>query len=199
VFFTVGFDQTVNSHFMTSILMSRVKRTIFFTVISIFAWILLAGCSGDAAAEALSKISSTDRIIAIDEVLNSPFKDLKHYDTTDLPGASAAVYGFMRSGSEAFDYEVRVYESHAEAVDLGTAFAEEGAGPDAALSEDDAVFKDGVTDRRLAYGADRGAAGPKYGTYVIYENLVILCQGANADQAFERCEFFVSALDGSDS
>ncbi len=170
------------------------RRVATQLVLGGFAWLMLSGCAGGTEQDSLAKISSSGRIITVDEVLESQFKDLKHYDTGELPGASDAIYGFMRSGSNAFDYEVRFYESHERAVELGTSFAEEGAGPSAALSKDDARFKEGVTDRRLAYGADRGAAGPKYGSYVIYENLVVLCQGANADQGIERCAFFVGEL-----
>jgi hypothetical protein len=174
--------------------MKIIKRVVTLFALGGFAWILLSGCTGESDAHTFEKVSSTGRVIVVGEVLDSQFKDLKQYATAELPGASDAIYGFMRSGSDAFDYEVRFYESHEHAVELGTSYAEEGAGPNAAISKDDARFKEGVTDRRLAYGADRGAAGPKYGAYMIYENLVILCQGANADQGMERCEFFVTEL-----
>ncbi len=170
------------------------KRSTALLLFGGLIWTLLSGCSGDQNQDSLTKISSTGRVITVDEVMDSQFRELKQYDTRDLPGASAAIYGFMRSNSDAFDYEVRIYESHEKAVELGTALAEEGSGPDAVLGESNAVFKEGVRDRRLAYGADRGAAGPKYGTYVIYENLVILCQGRETEQSFERCEYFVSEL-----
>lgn len=174
--------------------MSIHRRSTALLLFSGLVWTLLSGCSGDQNQDSLTRISSTGRVITVDEVMASQFKALKQYDTDDLPGASAAIYGFMKSDSDAFDYEVRFYENHVKAVELGTALAEEGSGPDAVLGESDAVFKEGVRDRRLAYGADRGAAGPKYGTYVIYENLVILCQGREAEQSFERCEYFVSEL-----
>lgn len=175
----------------------RFKRTVALFVLGSFVGILLSGCGGGSAEEPFARISTTDRVISLKEVTSSPFRELKAYDTDDLPGAFAAIYGFMKSGSDAFDYEVRIYESHAQAVELGTALADEGTGPDAALSEDDAVFKEGVTDRRLAYGADRGAAGPKYGSYMIYENLIVLCQGAAAPQSLERCEYFISQLNST--
>jgi hypothetical protein len=171
------------------------KRHTAALILTVLAMLVVASCSSESQENSFSRISSTDRIITETEVVGSQFKDLKHYKLDDLPGASAAIYGFMKSGSDAFDYEVRIYESHEQAVDLGTALAGEGAGPGAALTESDAVFKEGVKDRRLAYGADRGAAGPKYGAYMIYENLIVLCQGATYDQSIERCEFFVSELD----
>jgi hypothetical protein len=174
--------------------MKNLRRVVAFLILASFATILFSGCSRGTVSRSLAPVTNSGRIVTVDEVLNSQFKDLKQYDTTDLLGASAAIYGFMKSGSAAFDYEVRFYESHQSAVELGIGFATEGAGPNAAITEDDAVFKEGVKDRRLAYGADRGVAGPKYGTYVIYNNLIILCQGANADQGMERCEFFVAAL-----
>ncbi len=174
--------------------MSIHKRGMALLLFGVFVWTLLAGCSGDQDQDSLTRISSTGRVITVDQVMASPFRKLKEYQTDDLPGASAAIYGFMKSDSDAFDYEVRFYENHVKAVELGTALAEEGSGPDAVLGESDAVFKEGVRDRRLAYRGDRGAAGPKYGGYVIFENLIILCQGREAEQFLERCEYFVSEL-----
>lgn len=175
--------------------MKSLKRTAAFFVLGSFVWVLLSGCSGGSAEEPFARISSTGRVISLNELARSPFKELKAYDTSDLPGAFAAIFGFMKSGSDAFDYEVRIYESHDQAVDLGTALADEGTGPDAALNEGDAVFKEGVRDRRLAWGGTGGPALPKYLSYMIYENLVVLCQGAEVAQSLERCEYFIAQLD----
>lgn len=66
------------------------------------------------------------------------------------------------------------------------------------IAESDAVFKEGARAMRPAYGVDRGVSEPKYAGYIIYENLIILCQGVPADQFLERCSFFVSALHSSE-
>ena len=98
-----------------------------------------------------------------------------------------------------FDYEVRFYESHAEAVEFGTPLAEEGSGRNAVIREDDALYKEGIRDRRVVIGSlvgaiEGGSVGPKYGGYVIYENLILLCQGSGLEQSLERCGLLTKAL-----
>ena len=163
-------------------------------------WLLLLSCTGDSDAESLPQISSSGRIILVDELLATSFKKLREYETDGLPGATAVLHGFLRSGSDAYDYEVRFYDSHTQAVDLGTAMAEEGSGPNAVIKESDAIYKEGIRDRRVVIGGlegniEGGSVGPKYGGYVTYENLVILCQGSNLEQSLERCDLLTGALE----
>ncbi len=100
-----------------------------------FIWTSLLNCSGDAGDDSLSKISTTGRIIEVGEFMDTPFKTLKEYRTDGLPGAIAVIHGFLRRDSDAYDYEVRFYESHDMAVELGISFAEEGSGPNAVIRE----------------------------------------------------------------
>ena len=86
-------------------------------------------------------------------------------------------------------------------MDLGTALAEEGSGPDAVLDDDDATYKEGVKDRRMIVGSGigggaRSGTGPRYGSYAIYGNMVMLCAGAVGEQALDRCEELANALEG---
>ena len=118
-----------------------------------------------------------------------------------LPGATAAIFGFWRIPSgDPIDYEVRFYENHSDAVELGTDLAEEGSGADAVLDDDDATYKEGVKDRRMIVGSGigggaRSGIGPRYGGYAIYGNVIMLCGGAAGEQALERCELLSNALE----
>ncbi len=129
------------------------------------------------------------------------FKQSRSYDLEGLPGASAAIYGFWRiAAGDPIDFEVRFYANHADAVELGTALAEEGSGPDAILDSDEATYKEGIKDRRMIVGSGigggaRSGTGPRYGSYAIYGNIVMLCGGAAGEQALERCEELANALD----
>ena len=168
-----------------------------------FIWTSLLNCSGDAGNDSLSKTSTTGRIIEVGEFMDTPFKTLKEYRTDGLPGAIAVIHGFLRRDSDAYDYEVRFYESHDMAVELGISFAEEGSGPNAVIRERDAVYKEGIKDRRVVTGAlagaiEGGSVGPKYGGYVIYENLILLCQGFEFEQSFKRCNLLTDILRTTD-
>ena len=138
-------------------------------------------------------------LIILDEI---GFKKSRSYDLEGLPGASDAIFGFWRIASgDPIDYEVRFYSNHADAVELGTALAEEGSGPDAVLDDDDATYKEGVKDRRMIVGSGigggaRSGTGPRYGSYAIYGNMVMLCAGAVGEQALDRCEELANALEG---
>ena len=172
----------------------------------------LAAC-GSAASEEESaapqrgtfqKILSSDRVFAADDLLDAGFKKSRRYDVEGLPEATGALSGFW--GLDPYsrkEFEVRFYVSHADAVEYGTAMAEEASGDDAELDEDTATWKEGIKDRkRLASGGSSdlaawsGSVKPKYGDYSIFANMVILCEGLDAAQSMETCASFVEALRG---
>jgi hypothetical protein len=166
-------------------------------------WALLSSCTGDSGNNPLPRISTSGRIIVVDELLETPFKKLREYATDGLPGATKVIHGFLRDGSDAYDYEIRFYESHDKAVEFGTSLAEEGSGPNAVIKERDAVYKEGIKDRRVVIGGlegaiEGGSVGPKYGGYVIYENLILLCQGFELEQSLERCNRLTNVLQSPD-
>ena len=177
------------------------RHVLAFIALLTLSAIFIAGCgSGQSEDEVFPQISDPGTVFTLDDVLATPYKELNNYSTDELPGASGASYGFMRIGAgEPYDYEIRVYDSHKAAVDEGTAMALEGSGEDAILSEDDATFKEGIKDRRTiigggAGGGARSGIGPKFATYAIFGNLVLLCQGSDAETSLERCGLMANAL-----
>ena len=163
--------------------------------------IFIAGCgSGSSEDELFPQISDPSTIFTLDDVLATPYKELNNYSTDELPGATDASYGFMRIGDgDPYDFEIRVYESHQEAVNQGTAMALEGTGENAILSEDDATFKEGIKDRRTIIGGGvgggaRSGIGPKFASYAIFGNIVMLCQGSDSETSLERCGLMANAL-----
>ena len=131
------------------------------------------------------------------------FRVSREYKLDGLEGATAALYGFWRiPDGDPVDFEIRIYPSHADAVDLGMALADEGSGADAVLDADEAQYDEGIRDRRMIIGqgtggGGRSGTGPRYGDYAIYGNIVMLCQGAAVEQALDRCRQFAMALDGA--
>lgn len=170
------------------------------TVICVAA--LLAGCgSGGESRAQFQRVQDTGATLSPQSLFAAGFKESKSYEVDGLPGAKAAIFGFWRpAGEDPLDYEVRIYDSHSEAVNLGTVPAEEGTGADAVLDESAASFKPGVRDRRTIIGSGAGGGarsgiGPKYADFVIYNNLLILCPGGQPEQAHERCADLIAALE----
>ena len=171
--------------------------------------LMLAACGSDgggdgrAADVGFQQVMDVETTFTADDLDKIGFKKSRSYDLEGLPGASAAIFGFWRiSSGDPIDYEVRFYATHSDAVELGTALADEGSGPDAVLDVDDAAYKEGVKDRRMIVGSGvgggaRSGTGPRYGSYAIYGNITMLCGGAAGEQGLERCEELANALEQS--
>ena len=102
-------------------------------------------------------------------------------------------------GDDTADFELRFYPSHEIAVSQGEALAKEVSGPDAAVTEADSTWKVGVNDRRTSGFTISGGGGSlavKYGDYMIYGNVILLCQGRESAQSLERCDQLVKAALG---
>ena len=164
-----------------------------------------AGAPGAAVAPegVFEKITPLDRVYAFDDLTAAGFRESKEYDVEGLTGATGAWFGWWSPGGGApVDIEVRFYESHEDAVELGTSFAEEASGDDAIINSNDATWKKDVRDRRSVIGGVEGGgarsgAAPKYGDYAIFANMVMLCEGTTSDHSLERCESLVDALRGT--
>jgi len=163
--------------------------------------------SGDTAAEAgpggataFQKVTPSDRIFTLDDFTAVGFRKSREYDVEGLTGATGAWFGWWEpDGDDPVDYEVRLYASHEDAVALGTSFAEEASGEDAVLNSNDATWKGDVRDRRsiiggVPGGGARSGAGPKYGDYAIFGNMVLLCEGTTEDHSLERCAGLIAAV-----
>jgi hypothetical protein len=170
--------------------------------------ITLAACgSSDAAQSQIDEfiqITPAERIFTIDDFKAVRFKTNTEYDVTDLPGATSAWFGFWTpSGTVAKEYEIRFYESHADAIEFGTSYAIEGSGETALLDEEDATWDEGLKDRRAYFSAPAshgsGSVQPLYGGYAIYGNMVMLCEGANQEHSLGHCAALVTAIELPDA
>lgn len=162
------------------------------------------GSDGDGAGDGeFMQITPHDTTFTRADIEATGYKVQREYDLDGLEGATAAYYGFWRiPDGDPIDFEVRLYPSHADAVELGVSLADEGSGTDAALDAEDAVYKEGIRDRRMVVGlgpggGGRSGRGPRYGDYAVYGNVVLLCQGAAVVQALERCRQFAEAIDAA--
>ncbi len=142
-----------------------------------------------------SRVLPRDGLLSTDDLVNLGFKSGKEYDVSTLPGGVEAGLLYWRVDNIAVEYEARFYGSHEDAVSLGTAPAEEGSGEDAIIDVDDAVYKEGIRDRRKVFDYPNSTIRPKYGTYGIYGNMVVLCEGKDVAEAWNRCSALFKALD----
>ena len=152
------------------------------------------GVPDASEVEVETRIFNRDVMLSSDDLVSLGLKPGKKYDVSTLPGGVEARLLYWRVNNVAVEYEARFYETHEDAVTLGTTPAEEGSGEDAILDSDNAVYKEGIRDRRTIFDF-RGAPKPKYGAYAIYGNMVVLCEGRDDAEGWNRCSALTEALD----
>ena len=181
----------------------RAISVIFFLFATLLPILIILGCSSNSEAadskSSVTKIENIYRILTIEDLENAGWKRGKTYDVNGLTGAKAAYVGFWAPpGLNNLNYEIRVYPDHKSAVEQGAPFAEDASGANASLSSGDALWSEGVRDRRMIVGGgSRGSQNPRYGDYMIFGNLVILCEGRTSEHALEQCAPLISLLRGN--
>lgn len=135
-----------------------------------------AGSVVESVAEALipeggAKVVLTDRQITLEQLESAGYKKSKELVVESLPGARAAWYGFFNRK----DIEVRFYDTHAAALELGVA---------PAYAATQAPKRRGGGDRGAGHGGITG-----YNAYLVAGNVVMLCEVEVAS-----CEALVAAL-----
>ena len=180
---------------------SRGVRPVLASIGLFLTAIVIGACgSGSGNDQSFQQISDPGQSITVETLRSTNFKESSEYSIEGLPGATYVSYGFLRvSGGDPYEYEVRFYDSHQQAVELGTALAIEGSGKTAILDSDEASYKEGVKNRRVIIGSGvgggaRSGIGPKFGSYAIFGNIVMLCQGSDETQSIERCGLLAEAL-----
>jgi hypothetical protein len=180
------------------------RRILPLIALTLLAIALTAcGSSDDSQSQidAFAQITPSERSFTIDDFKPANFKISHEYDVEGLIGAISASNGFWKpSGTVAKEYEMRFYASHADAIELGTSLAIEASGETALLEEEDATWDEGLKDRRAFFAGGVGTHGSgsvqaMYGGYAIYGNMVMLCEGANQDQALEHCAALMAVVD----
>lgn len=186
------------------------SRWAVIVAVPVAASFALAACGsgGDGASsaeESVQRVVASDRVYTADDLSGVGFKKSKRYNVDELPETLDALSGFW--GPDPYDrkdFEVRFYGSHEDAVEYGTAPADEASGDDAKLDEETATWTEGLKDRRRmsSGGTDdlmawSGSVVPKYGDYSIFANMVILCEGLNRAEAQETCTSLIAALEAS--
>jgi|TARA_B100002003_G_scaffold67294_1_gene62631 hypothetical protein len=167
-------------------------------IVWVLVLIVFLGCDGAEEKNtddnvSFQEIQNLETVFNFEDLLATGWKKSKQYDVTGLDDALSAYMGYWAlQNRNPVTYEIRIYPSHKTAMESGTSFAEEGSGETAILRSSKARWKEGLNNRRrIVGGGDRGKINPRYGAYIIYGNLIILCEGRTREYSIENCKQLV--------
>ena len=160
-----------------------------------------AGASADGSSifSVGPQIFDNGRILTLDVLKAVGFKKGKEFNVEGLPAATAAYYGFW--GLDPYnrgEFEARFYATHEDAVNFGTAPADERTGRNAILKADEAGWDEGLKEARActrsAGGDSSNCKSSRYGNFAIFGNLILICQGRDEGSGAEACTELLAQL-----
>ena len=167
------------------------------TVMVVLSGILAAGAacaSSDELTGSERVIEDYGQILVLDDFTALGLKLNKTYDVSELSPAVTAYMGFYTpSGDKPIQVELRFFHSHDEAKSDGVPLAEEVTGPDAITLRDEVTVLEGYKDR-VTGQTDVVGPRPRYMAYVIFNNVIVLCEGLEPAQSVKRCAALTSQL-----
>ncbi len=141
------------------------------------------------------------------DFFDAGFNDYKEYNVTKLTGATEAWYGYWGLDEDSvLYYELRFYPDHTTAVSEGTPFAKDDTGEDAKLKRQDTMWRVGLADRKASeskqgfgsFGRNKNLTHrirlARYADYIIFNNVIILCEGEDSNEAFKICNDLIDLL-----
>ena len=155
--------------------------------------LLLSCSSGEELPEPIEKITDSGIIFSIQEIKEMGFKKNHEYKVDDLPGAVSAYFGFIKNDlGDPEDYEIRFYNNHFDAIELGIKYTDNVTGENGCISKDCALWKEGLKHRiRMS---DLGTLHPKYMSYIVYNNFILMCSGYDEGEALSKCTSIINKL-----
>ena len=181
---------------------SCLRKSVLLGIIATFATIAAIACgssSGSSEVSTYVRERNPELTLSMDDVRDIGFKTIRQYDVQGLTGATEAWFGFRRvAGLDPTEYEIRTYPSHDDAIEDGAFFAQDVIGRDGNIFAKDAAWKTGTADRWsyrvVNFDSINAARFPKYHDYVIVGNLIVLCEGLDADTSQEACDWMAAQL-----
>ena len=155
--------------------------------------LLLSCSSGEELPEPIEKITDSGIIFSIQEIKEIGFKKNHEYKVDDLPGAVSAYFGFIKNDlGDPEDYEIRFYNNHSDAIELGIKYTDNVTGENGCISKDCALWEEGLKHRiRMS---DLGTLHPKYMSYIVYNNFILMCPGYDEGEALSKCTSIINKL-----
>lgn len=165
-------------------------------ILAAFLIIAASACSSSAKPgagnrpAAPEKLTASSRTYAPDDLKEAGAKVVKTYDVSGLPGATAAVNAFLNRR----EYEARFYPSFVEASSTGAVAAFLVTGEKAVVTGNTVPWEEGATDRRACVGGVNANCIAKYGDFIVYGNVVLMCEGRDSATSLETCFELVKRL-----
>ena len=155
--------------------------------------LLLSCSSGEELPEPIEKITDSGIIFSIQEIKEMGFKKNHEYKVDDLPGAVSAYFGFIKNDlGDPEDYEIRFYNNHSDAIELGIKYTDNVTGENGCISKDCALWEEGLKHRiRMS---DLGTLHPKYMSYIVYNNFILMWPGYDEGEALSKCTSIINKL-----
>ena len=149
-----------------------------------------------------AKIVHNETLYSSKDFFDAGFNEYKEYNVSKLTGATEAWYGFWGPDEDNVKYyELRFYPDHSTAVSEGTPFAEDVIGENAKLNrKDQPLWRVVLPDRKRNTQEGGGPMSPrtrrlsKYADYIIFNNVIILCEGKDSEEAFKLGDNLISIL-----
>ena len=138
------------------------------------------------------------------DFFDAGFKEYKEYNVSKLTGATEAWYGYWGPDEDSVKYyELRFYPDHFTAVSDGTPFAKGATGEDAKLRRQETMWRTGLTDRKMDANCTQGGSSInrncgnrlwKYGDFIVFNNVIMLCEGKDSNEAFKLCNALIELV-----
>ena len=152
-----------------------------------------------------NQVTDNGKIYTSKDFFDAGFKEYKEYNVSQLTGAIEAWYGYWGPDEDNVRYyELRFYPDHSTAVSEGTAFAEDATGEEAKLRRQDTMWRVGLSDRKKSSSAHDHHSQQrvqvvevrlaKYADYIIFNNVIMLCEGEDSKEAFKLCNYLIDLL-----
>ena len=189
-----------------------------FIVLFVLGIIICLGCSAEpiptptpepiAEEVAFDQVTDDGKIYSSKDFFDAGFNEYKEYNVSKLAGATEAWYGYWGPDEDSvLYYELRFYPDHSVAVSEGTPFAEDATGEDAKLKRQTTMWRVGLAERKNSEAAffpdttsnisadKRGRIRlARYADYMIFNNVIILCEGEDSKEAFKICNDLIDLL-----
>ena len=174
------------------------NKLLFLHILLFFIFSCSAGSEEDEKIlieDTFPAVTNSGLTLGIDDFRLSGFKHLREYKKVDeLPPLMEAHHGIFKK----MDYELRFYASHSEALSKGAEDAKLVTGKEGIVTGD-VPWEDGEKDRRRC---SRAASQPqsgcnytaKYADFVIFENVVVMCEGKDVLESRVSCSNILSLI-----
>ena len=147
------------------------------------------------------QVVDNGKIYSSKDFFDAGFNEYKEYNVSKLTGSTEAWYGYWGPDEDSdVYYELRFYPDHSTAVSEGTPFAEDDTGDDAKLKRQETMWRVGLSERKASESMlddmktkKRGRIA-RYADYIIFNNVIILCEGEDSNEAFKICNDLTDLL-----